>query len=139
MIKMFSNMMRTIALLTTEVEFNAVVLEAMDMILAYYIMRGLKLTVELPMKLYVDNQGAVQLANNWSVGGRTQHIGKKTNYLRSLKEMGFIVVLYKKGTKLITNIGTKNVTKKEYIQQTNKFMYSKMLGDGKGVHFTEIE
>ena len=81
MINMFSNMTRTIALLTTEVEFNAVVLEAMDMILAYYIMRGLKLTVELPMKLYVDNQGAVQLANNWSVEGRTQHIGTKTNYL----------------------------------------------------------
>ena len=126
MIKMFSNMMRTIALSTTEAELNAAVLEAMDMMLAYYIMRGLKLTVELPMKLYVDNQGAVQLANNWSVGGRTRHVGTKTNYLRSLKEMGFLIILYKKGTKLIPDIGTKNVTRKEYIEQTNKFMHPMM-------------
>ena len=40
------------------------------MILAYYILKGMKLTVELPMKLYLDNKDAVQLANNWSVGGR---------------------------------------------------------------------
>ena len=55
MIKMFSNMMRTIALSTIEAELNAAVLEAMDMMLAYYIVRGLKLIVELPMKLYVNN------------------------------------------------------------------------------------
>ena len=81
MIKMFSNMMRTIVLSTTEAELNAAVLTAMDMMLGYYIMRQLKLTVELPMKLYADNQGAVQLANNWSVGGRLRHVGTKTNYL----------------------------------------------------------
>ena len=128
-------MMRTIALSTTEAELNAAVLEAMDMMLAYYIMRGLKVTVELPMKLYVDNQGAVQLANNWSVGGQTRHVGTKTNYLQSLKEMGFLIVLSKKGTELIPDIGTKNVTKKEYIEQTNKFMHPKMSGGGKGTRF----
>ena len=53
--------------------------------------------------------------------------------------MGFIAVLYKKGTKLIPDFGTTNVTKKEYIQQTNKFMHSKMLGGGKGIHFAEVE
>ena len=104
MIKIFSNMMRTIALSKTEAELNAALLEAMDMMLAYYIMRGLKLTVELPIKLYVGNQGAVQLANNWSVGRRTRHVGTKTNYLRLLKEMGFLIILYKKGTKLIPDI-----------------------------------
>ena len=54
-------------------------------------MKGMKLTVELPMKLYVDNRGAVELANNWSVGGCNRHIRAKTNYLRSLKEMGLSV------------------------------------------------
>ena len=109
------------------------------MMLAYYIMRGLKLMVELPTKLYNDNQGAVQLANNWLVGGRTRHISTKTNYLSSLKEKGFLIVLCKKGTELIPDIGTKNVTKKEYIHQTNKFVHPKMLGEGKGIHFIETE
>ena len=70
MIKMFSRLMQIIALSATEVELNAAILEAMDMMLTYYIMRGLKLTVQLPMILYVDNTGAVALANNWSVAGR---------------------------------------------------------------------
>ena len=55
MIKMLSNMMKVIALSTTKSELNAAVLESMDMMLAYYILKGMKLTVELPMKLYVDN------------------------------------------------------------------------------------
>ncbi len=34
----------------------------------------LGLRVKLLMVLEMDNQGAVYLANNWSVGGRTRHI-----------------------------------------------------------------
>ena len=79
----------------------------------------------------------MQLANNWSVGGRTRHVGTKTNYLRSLKEMGFVIILYKKGTELIPDIGTKNVTKKEYNEQTNKFMHPKMSGEGRGIRFED--
>ena len=56
--------MQILALISTEAELHAVILEAMDMMLTYYIMRGLKLTVQLPMILYVDNTGAVALANN---------------------------------------------------------------------------
>ena len=100
-------------------------------------MKGMRLTVELPMKLYVDNKGAVQLANNWSVGGRTRHIGAKTNYLHSLKEMGFIHILYKKGTELIPDIGTKNVTKKEFVYSTNKIMPPKMLSEGVGINMID--
>ena len=137
MIKMFSNMMKVIALSSTESELNAAVLEAMDMMLAYYIMKGMRLTVELPMKLYVDNKGSVEIANNWSVGGRTRHIGVKTNFLRSLKEMGFIHILYKKGTSLLPDIGTKNVTKKEFIYNTNKIMRPKMSSNGVGINMID--
>ena len=135
MIKMFSRLMQICALSTTEAELNAAILEAMDMMLCYYIMRGLKLTVQLPMILYVDNSGAVALANNWSVAGRTRHMGVKQNYLRMLKENGFINVKYKKGTELIPDIATKNVTKAEYIKQSNKFMHPAMAQGVKGVRF----
>ena len=59
MIKFSSTMMKVIALSTTKSELNAAVLEAMDMMVAYYIIKGMRLTVELPMKLYVDNKAAV--------------------------------------------------------------------------------
>ena len=81
LIRMFCKMMPIVALSTTEAELFAAVLEAQDMMFAYHIMTSMLLTVELPMLLYVDNQGTVDLANNWSVGGRTRHVDVKQNYL----------------------------------------------------------
>ena len=132
---MFSNMMKVIALSTTESELNATVLESMDMMLANYFMKRMRLMVELPKKLYVNNKGTVALANNLSVGGRTQHIGAKTNFLRSLKEMGFIHVLWKKGLELIPNIGTKNVKKRDFVRNANKIMRPKLLDEGVGINY----
>ena len=130
-------MMCILALSSTEVELNSVVLEAMGIMMAYHVLRGMTLLVELPLKLYVNNRGAVELANSWSIGGQSTHVGVgvKTNWLRSLKEMGVLIVLYKNGTELIPDIGTKNVTMKEYIHKKNKFMHPKMLGERKGVWF----
>jgi hypothetical protein len=59
LIKKNCTMMPIIALLTTEAELFAAVLEAQDMMFAYHIMTSMLLTVELPMILYVDNQGTV--------------------------------------------------------------------------------
>jgi hypothetical protein len=35
------------------------------------------LCIELPMTLRMDNKGAKDLFNNWSVGGRMRHIEVK--------------------------------------------------------------
>jgi hypothetical protein len=58
LIKMFCKMMPIVALSKTEAELFVAVLEAQDMMFAYHIMTSMLLTVaELPMILYVDNQG----------------------------------------------------------------------------------
>ena len=85
-------------------------------------MTSMLLTVELPMLLYIDNQGTVDLANNWSVGGRTRHVDVKQNYLRELKEKGFIRVLHRSGTEITPDISTKNTDLNQWMKQTTKFM-----------------
>jgi hypothetical protein len=47
---------------------------------------GLK--IKLPMKEELENKGAKDIINNWSVGGRTRHIGVRFNFLREMKENG---------------------------------------------------
>ena len=47
---------------------------AQDMLDIKRVLESMGLEVELPMVLKIDNSGAVDLANNWSVGGRTGHI-----------------------------------------------------------------
>eukprot|EP00956_Cyclotella_meneghiniana_P041644 scaffold233431_cov53-Cyclotella_meneghiniana.AAC.1 len=64
-----------VTLSVTEAETAAGVTTcAQDMMYVYRILVSLDLSVELPMVLEIDNKGAVDMANNWSVGGRTRHM-----------------------------------------------------------------
>ena len=63
------------------------------------------------MILQCDNKGAVDLANNWSVGGRTRHMDVKQNFLRELKAAGFIRVEWKSGEDMTPDMHTKNLPK----------------------------
>ena len=58
----------------TEAKFAAGVMVAQDMLYIYHSLESLKLKVELPMVLEMDNSGAVDTVNSWSVGGRTRHV-----------------------------------------------------------------
>ncbi len=55
-------------------------------------LESLELKVKPPMVLEMDNQGAVYLANNWSVGGRTRHIDVQSVFLHKLKQSGVLVI-----------------------------------------------
>jgi hypothetical protein len=63
-----------------------------DMMYVYNLMSSMGLQVQLPMELEMDNQGAVDLANGWSVGGRTRHVDVRIHYIRELKEVGILVI-----------------------------------------------
>ena len=62
------------------------------------------------MVLEMDNKGAVDLANNYSVGGRTRHVDVKFFFLRELKEQGLLVIKHVPGDENDADIFTKNVT-----------------------------
>ena len=61
------------------------------------------------MVLEVDNKGANDLINNWSVGGRTRHIEVKQYFLRELKEAGIIVTKWRSGDDMTSDLFTKNL------------------------------
>ena len=110
-VKQFSKMMPIVALSTTEAELYAATLTAQDMMFVYHILTNMQLKVKLPMILECDNKGAVDLANNWSVGGRTRHMDVKQNFLRELKAAGFIEVKWRSGDEMIPDMHTKNLPK----------------------------
>ena len=110
-VKQYSKMMPIVALSTTEAELYSAVITAQDMMFVYHVVVGLELKVKLPMILYCDNNGAVQLANNWSVGGRTRHEDIKQNFLRELKDNGLLKVEWMSGEDITPDMHTKNVSK----------------------------
>jgi len=68
---------------------------------------GLK--VKLPMILEMDNKGAVDLANNWSIGGRTRHVDVQQCFLRELKESKVMDICWIKGSENNVDAFTKNL------------------------------
>ena len=99
-----------VTLLVTEAKIAAGVLVAQDMLYVYRILESLELEVELPMVLEMDNSGAVDIANSWSVGGRTHHFDVRNYFLHELKDKGLLVIKHIAGEQNDADIFTKNVT-----------------------------
>mmetsp|Transcript_22545 Transcript_22545/g.50372 ORF Transcript_22545/g.50372 Transcript_22545/m.50372 type:complete len:111 (-) Transcript_22545:80-412(-) len=94
------------------------------------ILNSLGLEVELLMILEIDNKGAVDICNSWTVGGRTIHVEIKMTFLRELKEQGLVKVVWKKGTEMSADLydGTQDVAQSDI----RRFVFST-----KGVHRVE--
>jgi hypothetical protein len=113
---------KTVSLSVTESEQNAGVMVAQDMLYLLRTMQELELKVELPMILEMDNKGAVYLANNMSVGGRTRHVDVKSHFLRELKDQGLLVVRHANGEENDADIFTKNTSVRVFEKHLPKFV-----------------
>jgi len=104
-----SSMQRSVALSVCEAEQTAGVLCAQDMLYVRHILKSMGLKVKLPMILEIDNMGAVDLANNWSVGGRTRHVNVRQCFLQELKESKVLDIRWIKGSENDADAFTKNL------------------------------
>ncbi len=77
---------------------------------------GLK--IKLPMILEMDNKGAVNLGNNWSVGGQTRHVDVRQCFLRELevKESKIMDFRWIKGTENEADVFMKNLDGPAFIK-----------------------
>jgi len=104
-----SAMQKFVTLLVTEAEIVAGVMVAQDMLYVYHLLESLELHVELPMVLEMDNSGAVDLANSWSVSSKTRHVYVCNYFLRELKDQRLLVIKHIPGDRNNSDIFTKNV------------------------------
>jgi hypothetical protein len=113
---------RTVPLSTTKAETYAGVTFVQDMLYMKNVLESLGLRIKLPIILEMDNQGAVYLANNWSIGGRTRHIDVKSVFLRELKEAGVLVIKWIAGAVNEAYIFAKNLDGPAFQQYTRVFI-----------------
>ena len=98
-----------VTLSVTEAELATVVTMVQDMMYVYRVITSMGLQADLPMIAEMDNSGARDLANSWSVGGWTRHVDVRMFYLHELKEEGMVVFKYVPGPENEADIFTKNV------------------------------
>jgi hypothetical protein len=80
------------------------------MLFVMRVLESIGLKVKKPMILQVDNKGAMDLSNNWSVGGRTRHVDTRQYFLRELKEEGVVIVEWIPTNDNSTDLFTKNLS-----------------------------
>jgi hypothetical protein len=87
-----SKMQQCVTLSITEAELVSATTCAQDIILVMRLIESIGLKVKKPMILEVDNEGAKDLTENWSVGGRMRHVNVCEYFLRDMNEDGVIRV-----------------------------------------------
>jgi hypothetical protein len=102
-------MMPIVALSVTEAELFAAVMCVQDMLFIMRLLLSMGLKIQLPMLLEIDNKGAKDLIDNWSVGGRLHHVEVKQVFLRELKEQGLLKVKWLNSENNTSDIFTKNL------------------------------
>ena len=106
---MRSSQQKSVTLSTAEAELVAATLCAQEMLFVMRLLESIGLKVQKPMELFVDNKGAVDLANNWSIGGRTCHMEVRQYFLRDLKDEGIIITKWISGEEMSSDLFTKNL------------------------------
>jgi hypothetical protein len=138
------NMQRYSDLSVTESELGSATETAQDMLFVMRILESMGLRMKKPMLLYIDNKGAKDLANSWSVGGRTHHVEVWMYFLRELKEQDLIHCVWKSRLEMCSDLFTKNLPRDVFEKHTmvyssrNEYMKSEVgniqveEGDGHG-------
>ena len=105
-----SKMQQCVTLLVTEAELVATTMCVQEMLYVKNVLESMDLKVAMPMLLKVGNKGAKDLLNNWSVGGRTRHVGVRINFLRELKESGVLEIKWIPSYENCADLFTKNLS-----------------------------
>jgi hypothetical protein len=116
-----SNGQKSVTLSTAESELSAGTSCAQEMLYVMRVMESIGLKVKKPMILEMDSKAAVDLANNWSVGGRTRHIEVKQYFLRELKEEDILLAVWISGATMSSDIFTKNVERTLFEKHTKVY------------------
>ena len=85
----------------------------------------MKITVELPITVHVDNVGAIWLSNNRNTGDRTKHIDIRKAFVKEYQEDGKIVIKFVKLEDNEAVIFTKNTSSIIFQRHKEKLVWDK--------------
>ena len=116
--------MKSVILLTTEAEYVAVSEVVKEINFLYIMLRSMEIKVPLPIKVQVDNVGAIWLANNSCVSEMTKHVDLRAHFVRDMIKDQVIEIYCIKSTENDSDIMTKNQQGQHYMYAKSKLVYT---------------
>ena len=100
--------MRSVVLSTTEAEYVMISEVVKEIKFIYQLLESMNVKVPLPIKVIVDNIGAIWLANNSGVSERTKHVDTRAHFVRTYMINEVVTIKFVKSSENISDIMTKN-------------------------------
>ena len=119
-----SKSMKSVVLSTTEAEYVAVSEVVKEIKFLYQMLRSMETKVPLPIKVQVDNVGAIWLANNSSVSERTKHVDFREHFVRDMIKDQVIEINFVKSAENDSDVMTKNQQGQHYLYAKSKLVYT---------------
>ncbi|KAG7336872.1 reverse transcriptase RNA-dependent DNA polymerase, partial [Nitzschia inconspicua] len=113
-----------VTLSSSEAEYYAISEVSMELKFIKMVMDFLDIDPGIPMKVYVDNIGAIHLANNASSGSRTKHIDTRLHFVRELTQGDdkIIDIEFVRSEENQSDTFTKNTSNDTFWRLTSKYM-----------------
>ena len=119
-----SKSMMSVAFSATEADYVAVSEVVKEIMFLYQILRSMEIKVPLPIKVQVDNIGAIWLAGNSSVSERTKHVDLRAHFVRDMIKDQVIEINFVKSAENDSDIMTKNQLGQHYMYAKSKLVYT---------------
>ena len=103
-----SKSMKSVVLPTAEEEYVAVSEVVKEIKFLYQLLRSMEIKILLPIKIKVDNMGAIWLANNSGVSERTKNVDIRAHFVRSYVMDEVVTIDFVKSAENTSDTMTKN-------------------------------
>ena len=116
---------KSVTLSSTEAEYVALSEVTKEIKFILQVLEAMKVKIQLPIQVKVDNVGAIFLANNKTSGERTKHVDVRYHFVREFIEDGIVKIIFVKSAENDADIFTKNTDGQTYDTHYKKMVWEK--------------
>ena len=120
-----SKAQKSVTLSSSEAEYVALAEAGKEIKFVVQVLESLKISVELPIVVKVDNIGAIHMSENPSTGNRTKHVDVKYHYIREMVIDEFVKIMFVRTDDNHADIFTKNVSADVLLRHRRHMMWDK--------------
>ncbi len=107
---------------SAEAEYVSISELTKEILFAKQLLEDFGFKVKTPIKIYVDNIGAIHMARNNMGGAGTRHVNVRYHFVRELHEQGMIELIFVRSEDNEADTMTKNPTQAEFERHTPKMV-----------------
>ena len=124
-----SQSQKTVSLSSTEAEYYATSEAAKEIKFIVQVLESLGIPIKKPIIVYLDNVGAIFVAENASATKHTRHIDARYHFVREYIIDGTIKVMFVMSRKNKADIFTKNVTSDIFEEHVGNYVIHRQIID----------